>query len=58
VSGTDAPAAQPDFPAESAPIAFGVQVPFGPMLAAGGLVYFLFVHRWIDAYFTSIAELL
>ncbi len=56
--GTDALAAQPDFPAESAPIAFGVQVPFGPMLAAGGLVYFLFVHRWIDAYFASIAELL
>ena len=56
--GTEALATQPDSPADSAPIAFGVQVPFGPMLAAGGLVYFLFVHRWIDAYFASIAELL
>jgi leader peptidase (prepilin peptidase)/N-methyltransferase len=65
--GTDSPAeapgaaalaGPPDSAAESAPIAFGVHVPFGPMLAAGGLVYFLFVHRWIDAYFASIADLL
>jgi leader peptidase (prepilin peptidase)/N-methyltransferase len=56
--GPDSPAAQPDAVAEPAPIAFGVQVPFGPMLAAGGLVYFLFVHRWIDAYFASIGELM
>jgi leader peptidase (prepilin peptidase)/N-methyltransferase len=65
--GTDAPAgapgadplaAGPDSTAESAPLAFGVQVPFGPMLAAGGLVYFLFAHRWIDAYFASIAEMM
>ena len=40
------------------PIGFGVHVPFGPMLAAGGLIYFLCAHRWIDAYFASIAELL
>jgi leader peptidase (prepilin peptidase)/N-methyltransferase len=42
----------------SAPIGFGVQVPFGPMLAAGALIYFLCAHRWIDRYFASIAELL
>jgi leader peptidase (prepilin peptidase)/N-methyltransferase len=40
------------------PIGFGVQVPFGPMLAAGALIYFLCAHRWIDMYFASIAELL
>jgi prepilin signal peptidase PulO-like enzyme (type II secretory pathway) len=33
-------------------------VPFGPMLAAGALFYFLFGHYWIDAYFATIAELL
>ena len=50
VSGTQEPGA--------APVSFGVHVPFGPMLAAGGLFYFLIGHRWIDAYFASIAELL
>jgi leader peptidase (prepilin peptidase)/N-methyltransferase len=39
-------------------IGFGVQVPFGPMLAAGALFYFLCAHRWIDVYFASIEELL
>ena len=51
-AGSAAPVATP------APIGFGVHVPFGPMLAAGGLLYFLVAHRWIDAYFASIAELL
>jgi leader peptidase (prepilin peptidase)/N-methyltransferase len=40
------------------PIGFGVQVPFGPMLAAAGLLYFLVLHRWVDAYFARLAELL
>jgi leader peptidase (prepilin peptidase) / N-methyltransferase len=44
--------------ADSAPVAFGVEVPFGPMLAAGGLLYFLFLHRWVDAYFAAISDLL
>jgi len=35
-----------------------VQVPFGPMLAAAGLLYFFAVHRWVDAYFAGIAGLL
>jgi leader peptidase (prepilin peptidase)/N-methyltransferase len=59
------PAAQPESPAGGAesvaapaPISFGVHVPFGPMLAAGGLLYFLVAHPWVDAYFASIAELL
>jgi prepilin signal peptidase PulO-like enzyme (type II secretory pathway) len=35
-----------------------VQVPFGPMLAAAGLIYFLVLHRWVDAYFARFSELL
>ena len=53
-----APAPAPAPLTGPAPIGFGVHVPFGPMLAAGGLLYFLVAHRWIDAYFASIAELL
>ena len=34
-------------------VAFGSQVPFGPMLAVGGLVYFLGFDRYVDAYFTD-----
>jgi leader peptidase (prepilin peptidase)/N-methyltransferase len=48
----------PDGPAVADPIGFGVQVPFGPMLAAAGLLYFLVLHRWVDAYFARLAELL
>ncbi|MDD2764487.1 MAG: prepilin peptidase [Opitutaceae bacterium] len=55
---TAAPAPGTPEPAASEPIGFGVHVPFGPMLAAGGLLYFLVGHRWIDAYFAGIAELL
>ena len=35
------------------PVAFGSQVPFGPMLAVGGLVYFLGFDRYVDAYFAD-----
>ncbi len=31
--------------------------PSGPMLAAGGLLYFLFLHSWVDAYFNEIISL-
>jgi leader peptidase (prepilin peptidase)/N-methyltransferase len=34
-------------------VAFGSQVPFGPMLAVGGLVYFLGFDRYVDAYFAE-----
>lgn len=47
---------EPEIPA--GPVGLGVQVPFGPMLAAAGLLYFLLMHRWVDAYFAGIAELL
>lgn len=37
---------------------FGQQTPFGPMLAAGGLLYFLLLRPYVDAYFANIAEIL
>ena len=48
----------PAKPVQIGPVALGVHVPFGPMLAAAGLLYFLVVHRWVDAYFAGIAGLL
>jgi leader peptidase (prepilin peptidase)/N-methyltransferase len=35
-----------------------VHVPFGPMLAIAGAVYFLFLRGWVDAWFASVTELL
>ncbi len=34
-------------------VAFGSQVPFGPMLAVGGLAYFLGFDYYVDAYFAG-----
>ncbi|NBB80208.1 MAG: prepilin peptidase [Verrucomicrobia bacterium] len=34
---------------------FGAQVPFGPMLAVAGLIYFLGFDRFVDAYFVEVA---
>ena len=31
----------------------GTHVPFGPMLAVAGLVYFLGFHLYVDAYFAD-----
>lgn len=36
-------------------VQFGAQVPFGPMLAAAGLIYFLGFHKYVDAYFADFA---
>lgn len=36
-------------------VQFGAQVPFGPMLAVAGLMYFLGLDRYVDAYFAEIA---
>lgn len=36
-------------------VAFGSQVPFGPMLAVGGLIYFLGFDRYVDAYFMNFS---
>jgi leader peptidase (prepilin peptidase)/N-methyltransferase len=43
---------------QPAPLGFGMHVPFGPMLAIAGALYFLFFHRWMAAYFAQIGELL
>jgi leader peptidase (prepilin peptidase)/N-methyltransferase len=41
-----------------ADIGLGVHVPFGPMLAIAGAVYFLFVRGWVDAWFAELTALL
>lgn len=58
-----APAETVPAPAEGteappAPLGFGVQVPFGPMLAIAALIYFLMLHRWVDDYFANFAVML
>lgn len=42
----------------AAPIGFGTEVPFGPMLAAAGALYFLGLHGPVDRWFEHIAQLL
>ncbi len=39
-------------------VAFGRETPFGPMLSAGALVYFLWLHPVVDGYFGQIADML
>lgn len=41
---------------EEDPVQFGAQVPFGPMLAIAGLIYFLGFHGFVDAYFAEFSE--
>jgi leader peptidase (prepilin peptidase)/N-methyltransferase len=36
-------------------VPFGAAVPFGPMLAGAGLIYFLGAHVYVDAYFAQFA---
>lgn len=43
---------------EPAPLGFGVHVPFGPMLAIAGALYFLFFRGFVAAWFAQFAELL
>jgi leader peptidase (prepilin peptidase)/N-methyltransferase len=43
---------------EAADIALGVHVPFGPMLAVAGALYFLFLRGWVDAWFEQLTALL
>lgn len=42
---------------EPAPLAFGAHVPFGPMLAIAGALYFLVFRRWIDPWLAEAAAL-
>jgi leader peptidase (prepilin peptidase)/N-methyltransferase len=43
---------------EAAPIGLGVHIPFGPMLALGGLLHFLFFHQLVADYFAQLQTLL
>jgi leader peptidase (prepilin peptidase)/N-methyltransferase len=43
---------------EPADLGLGVHVPFGPMLAIAGALYFLFLRGWIDAWFAQLTSLL
>lgn len=51
-----APAETPGTP--SVPLGLGVQVPFGPMLAIAGALYFLFFSRYVTAWFAELSGLL
>jgi len=39
-------------------VTFGKQTPFGPMLAAGALLYMLWLQPWVDGYFATVAQML
>ncbi|HLP00693.1 MAG TPA: prepilin peptidase [Opitutaceae bacterium] len=43
---------------EESPGLMGMPVPFGPMLSAAGLLYLLWAHPYVDAYFGEIATVL
>jgi leader peptidase (prepilin peptidase)/N-methyltransferase len=45
---------------EGAPadLGLGVHVPFGPMLAVAGALYFLFLRGWVDSWFEQLTALL
>jgi leader peptidase (prepilin peptidase)/N-methyltransferase len=43
--------------APAAELGFGMRVPFGPMLAIAGALYFLALHRPVDAWFERLAPL-
>ncbi len=43
---------------EPSPIAFGAHVPFGPMLAIAGALYFLFFHHAFDAWLAEATAML
>jgi leader peptidase (prepilin peptidase) / N-methyltransferase len=40
---------------ESTELRFGAHIPFGPMLAVGGALYFLVAAPWVDAYFQEVS---
>lgn len=60
LSGKEAPVAPPTETAEGepAPLGFGVHVPFGPMLAIAGALYFLFFRAPVAAWVAQFAEIL
>ncbi len=52
-----APRAEDGDGRETEQLGLGVQVPFGPMLAAGAAIYFLGADRWFDGYLAGLAVL-
>jgi leader peptidase (prepilin peptidase)/N-methyltransferase len=59
ISGKASPVAPPSESPEGAPapLAFGAHVPFGPMLAIAGALYFLCFRGWVTAWFAEVAVL-
>jgi leader peptidase (prepilin peptidase)/N-methyltransferase len=47
---------EPD--AAPAELGMSAHVPFGPMLAAGALVYFLWLHHWVDARIATLVRVI
>ncbi len=43
---------------QPAELGMGVQIPFGPMLAIGGLLHFLWFHQWTAEFFAQLGEML
>ncbi len=58
-TGRRAAVAPPSETPEGEPtaLAFGAHVPFGPMLAIAGALYFLVFHRWMDPWLADVAVL-
>jgi len=59
ITGKAAPVAPPSESPEGEPVAlgFGAHVPFGPMLAIAGALYFLFFRGWVGAWFDQVGML-
>ena len=57
ISGKASPVAPPSETPEGEPTAlgFGAQVPFGPMLAIAGALYFLFFRGWVAAWLDQVS---
>ncbi len=60
IAGRAAPLAPPSETPDGAPapLGFGMHVPFGPMLAIAGALYFLFFRAAVAAWFSQLGELL
>jgi leader peptidase (prepilin peptidase)/N-methyltransferase len=50
--------AQDDRSEADSAVGFGRETPFGPMLAGGALIYFLWLHPLVDRYFADVNALL
>ena len=59
LTGKSSPVAPPAETPDGEPVAlgFGAHVPFGPMLAIAGALYFVFFREWVGAWFTQVAVL-